>query len=461
MGKVYGDRWKNEGSVGEGGQARTFRVRDLSDGSTNWILKELKNRQRLGRFKREILVLEAINSPHIPKTEDYSVGDPAYHVSPALGIGLDKYAASNPLDVDHALDLFEQIVSAVRDAHKTGVVVHRDIKPNNVVISPDGTMAYLIDFGICQYSDGELTLLTTSEEPFGNAAFAAPECFLGREEEPGPACDVYSLGKLLYWMISGSHYISRERLSSTVVERIMTDNDLLRFYLMRLIRGTVVEDPAARWTASHLLEEVRETKELIGNVREYERRGEIILTDGFGVGDSFNQTSSRSATTKNPRYPPDHQVIHLGGPPGDQDIGTAFEVSVGHDVRLETISLALGHRAGEDELHIRIACDLEGKPDPNKELEVFWVPGSLSYSSGMVTLHSRTHPVLRQGHRYWILLSVRAPNSEIALWSAPLGFMPRPALLAERRDGGEWEVAESRGGPGYAIRVTGRPVSTE
>ena len=63
--------------------------------------------------------------------------------------------------------------------------MHRDIKPNNVVVSPNGENAYLIDFGICQYADGELTLLTT-REAYGNPAFAAPESFLGRGEEPGP-----------------------------------------------------------------------------------------------------------------------------------------------------------------------------------------------------------------------------------------------------------------------------------
>ena len=162
--------------------------------------------------------------------------------------------STDALDTDHVLTLFEQIVSAVRDAHENGVV-HRDIKPNNVVISTDDAKIYLIDFGICQYSDGGLTHLTT-DEAFGNPAFAAPECFRGREEEPGPPCDVYSLGKLLYWMVSQRRCISRERLSSTVSGRIAEGNDLIRFYLMRLLRATVVEDPVRRWPASQLLEEV-------------------------------------------------------------------------------------------------------------------------------------------------------------------------------------------------------------
>jgi hypothetical protein len=259
-------------------------------------------------------------------------------------------------------------------------------------------------------------------------------------------------------MVSQGRYINRERLSSTVSGRITEDNALIRFYLMRLLRGTVIEDPAQRWSASHLLEQVRVTRRLIDRVGQYQRRGETILADGFGVEDDFNRSSSRSATTRDPRYPPELQVIHLGGPPGDHDIGTAFEVPASHDVYLETISLAIAHRAGDDELDVWIAPDLDGKPDPRNIVEAYRVIGSQSYSTRIATLRSPSHPVLQQGRRYWILLSTSAPNSEIALLSAPLDFVPRPALIAEREDGGEWEVADSPNGPGYAVRVTGRSV---
>lgn len=172
--KTYGDRWQIVRQIGEGGQAHTYEVLDLRDGSMGWVLKRIKNRKRLSRFEREILALGAMRSPHIPRTIVYSIEDPAYHVTANLGIGLDKYVASNTLVVDRALAIFEQVVSAVRDAHEAAGVVHRDIKPNNIVVSREGEETYLIDFGICQYREGELTLLTT-DEPFGNPAFAAPE----------------------------------------------------------------------------------------------------------------------------------------------------------------------------------------------------------------------------------------------------------------------------------------------
>lgn len=458
--KSFGDRWENIGSVGEGGQARTFRVRDRRDGSTNWILKQLKNRNRLGRFEREILALEALDSPYIPKTEDYSIGTPAFHVSKDLGTSLNKYILSNPLNIDEALNLFEHIVSAVRDAHSASIV-HRDIKPDNIVIAPDGAKAYLIDFGICQYSQGELTLLTT-DEAFGNPAFAAPENFLGREEEPGPPSDVYSLGKLLYWMVSRGHYINRERLSPLVLERIATKHNLIRFYLAQLLRGTVIENPGGRWTASRLLEEVRTTQKLLDRVRQYERRGQIVLSDGFGLEDSFNRTSFRSTTTKDPKYPPSPpSPTRVGPTPGDQDIGTAFEVPANRDIYLETITLAISYGGGEDELDVWLTPDLDGKPDAQNILETFKISGSRSIEPRIESVHSQDHPLLQRGHLYWILLSAAAPHSEIALWGAPLDFIPRPELIAECRNGGEWEVRKSPSGPGSAVRVIGRPDEPE
>ena len=138
MPQIYGDRWETIRTIGEGGQAHAFQVRDLRDDSTGWVLKRLKNRQRLLRFEREIRALDALNSSHIPKTIDYSTDDRAYHVTRLLGVGLDRFVSSRPLTVDHALALFEQVVSAVRDAHETAGVVHRDIEPNNGVVSPSG-----------------------------------------------------------------------------------------------------------------------------------------------------------------------------------------------------------------------------------------------------------------------------------------------------------------------------------
>jgi len=145
---VLGNRWEMVKPLGEGGQAHTYIVRDLRDNSDTWVLKRLKNKKRLGRFQREIEALRKMQSPYIPTVEDYSVDDPPYVVCPYLGENLEKYVTTPPLSVHAALHIFEQIVEATRDAHAKGVK-HRDIKPNNIVLTADGQQANLIDFGIC------------------------------------------------------------------------------------------------------------------------------------------------------------------------------------------------------------------------------------------------------------------------------------------------------------------------
>jgi serine/threonine protein kinase len=211
LSEVIDSRWKTIRSIGEGGQGRTYLVQDTSDRSEGWVLKLLKNRQRLGRFDREIEALEALESDHIPRVRAYSLGPPAYVVTPYVGQDFTKHPRVPSLDTIEILEVFGQAVTAIADAHEAGVV-HRDIKPNNLVLSESALHVNVIDFGICQYEDGHLTSLI-ADEAFGNPAFAAPECLMGREEEPTAACDVYSLGKVLYWLSSRGGYINRESLN--------------------------------------------------------------------------------------------------------------------------------------------------------------------------------------------------------------------------------------------------------
>lgn len=223
MAKKDYKNWKIGNSIGQGGQGVAKRATHKNHPEIKGVLKELINDNRLSRFRREIKALERINSPYIPKLLDYSLESPPYFfVTPELGINLEKFTAETPLDLNAALNLFEMVIKAIKDAHNIGVV-HRDIKPNNIIVSEDGSIAYLIDFGISDLNEPD-NFVTGSSEALGNAAFAAPECYSGREEEPGPASDIYSLGKLLFWMASGGQKIVRENLTPTKLDKIKHDN---------------------------------------------------------------------------------------------------------------------------------------------------------------------------------------------------------------------------------------------
>jgi serine/threonine protein kinase len=443
MSKTFGKRWECIQAVGEGGQAHAFLVRDRLGAPGEWVLKRLKNPKRLGRFRREVEVLKGLNTPHIPLIMDYSFEDPAYIVSPYLGMDLEKFMKSDGLSTYTALYLFSQIVEAVRDAHAAGVV-HRDIKPNNVVIDVSSSTAYLIDFGICQFEEQSL-ILTTTDEPFGNPAFAAPECFPGREQEPSFHCDIYSLGKLLYWMVSDGKHIHRETVSEQTIAQIADNDSLIRFYIGRLLRGTICERPIDRWDANSLYFQVQITIQLIQRVAGYSRSGFVIVYDSFGVNDTFSTSSSKSATT-----------APQGNPPSDGDIGTAFVVPSVEDLRLESITLALALGYGVNSAELWILGDQDGVPDEQNILETFQLVNMLSTQGSTITVSSSRQPLLQAARRYWLLLSVPEPDTRVAWLSAPLDFMPHAATLVKRFDHGGWQIAESPSGPGYAFRIVAR-----
>ena len=71
----WNDRWEWIADLGGGGQAHTFLVRDLTDGSTGWVLKRLNNPNRVGRFQREVDAQSRLKSPHIPPVKDFFVSD--------------------------------------------------------------------------------------------------------------------------------------------------------------------------------------------------------------------------------------------------------------------------------------------------------------------------------------------------------------------------------------------------
>jgi protein kinase-like protein len=441
---VIDGRWKILKPLAEGGQGHAFIVRDLSNGSEGWVLKRLKNRRPLERFEREIEALAAITSTHIPAVHAHSLDEPAYVVTPFLGSDLTKHPNTWELDIEEILDVFSQIVTAISDAHGAGVI-HRDVKPNNVVMGDIALHAYVIDFGICQYSERQLRSLTT-DEPLGSPSFAAPECFVGSEDDPTPASDVYSLGKVLYWLSSRGRFILRERVTEDVLSGIVGNSSVERECIARLVRHCVREDPGQRLSTVALQNEIRGAQRIVSRTRHATAIGLLTLVDRFGADDGFYPNGCRSATTA-PR----------GNPPGRQELATSFIQSEAADVRVHSLTLVLGGRGSSlTKAHVALLGDLEGAPDDTDLLEDFII--NVGPVPTVYEAKSQKHPRLRAASRYWVRLSVNDPNAEVAWWVAPIEFIPQSETFAERQERGAWRVANSPGGPGHALRVLGRPI---
>jgi hypothetical protein len=182
-----------------------------------------------------------------------------------------------------------------------------------------------------------------------------------------------------------------------------------------------------------------------------------VIFDNFGVGDTYNKTSSRSTTL-------------TGSPLVDHDLAQAFRFS-GNSAQLDTIRLALQLVGGANALDVYLMGDnwvgnkamgtnpsLLFAPDSGNVLESFHLTGAMTSVSGgsIVTINSVLHPILSPDTYYWLVISTPAVNGHVRWWGAPEELEPKPALFAERDSGNPdplWEVNLSPSGPGFAFRI--------
>jgi serine/threonine protein kinase len=121
----------------------------------------------------------------------------------------------NDIDVDSytiidRLSMFSKICHAVGYPHSNKPrIIHRDLKPKNIFLREDRRSPVVGDFGIC-YIDDDGTRITLFDEAVGARRYTAPELEDGRADDVTPAADVYSLGKILYWLMAG-HVFDREK----------------------------------------------------------------------------------------------------------------------------------------------------------------------------------------------------------------------------------------------------------
>lgn len=448
--QLIAGRWKIIGSLGEGGQAHTFYVQDNQrEFADPLVLKRLKNSKRLGRFEREISALQSLDSEHISPIVDHSLDiDPAYIVTPYRGRDLQTSLASG-LPFRSRLKIFRGAVAGVADAHRIGIT-HRDIKPNNVV-ADDNDRATVIDFGICQFLDNTL-ILTTTDEPFGNPAFAAPECFVGAEAVIGPTADVYSLGKLLLWLLTGGKFLYREDLTAALVRSVEHENPWVKAYVGMLVYESVVARTYA--DAAEMLSAVDEIFRVIAVLDQPRDPSQHEVWNSLGPNGAGDRTGSRSATT------PPH-----GNPPGTYEVAQAFQVVDSARLeRLVEITLLARNYPAESGARIRLLADNGAGPD---ETQVLWsgapeADKTVLADVDAISVRPPGFIPLQPGATYWVCLSVHAEGSAVAWlagwegWHAAHKIFPGIGLqnrLAERERSQSWRVSEPSGA-GLSLRVT-------
>src|SRR5262249_5971720 len=141
------------------------------------------------------------------------------------------------------LNLFRGICEGVAYAHSNSVV-HRDLKPDNIFLHANG-IPVVGDFGLCFFLDGVQERATRADEAVGARWYMAPECEGGRTLTVGATADVYSLGKVLYWMLAGRIF-SREQHTRHPYDLRphQPTTDMMAVY--DLLERIILEDPAVR-----------------------------------------------------------------------------------------------------------------------------------------------------------------------------------------------------------------------
>ena len=193
--------------LGQGGMGMVVKARHLQLGRMVAIkmplLGKLGSRAR-ERFLREARAAAGLNHPHICPI--YEVGEvdgrPYIEMAYIDGVSLKEWAAAGDVTQQQAAEVVAALARAVAYAHDQGVI-HRDIKPGNVMVDSKTANPVLMDFGLAKEVAGGDAELTQAGQVLGTPAYMAPEQAAGTTAQIGPPADVYALGGVLYALLTG------------------------------------------------------------------------------------------------------------------------------------------------------------------------------------------------------------------------------------------------------------------
>ena len=243
--------------IGRGGMSTVYAAREEGTGRTVALklltlppaLSSAQQHDLVARFAREARAVAGLSHPGIVGIQDIGEQDGTHFLAMEFldGETLRERLAHGPLTPAQALPILRQVADALDAVHAAGVV-HRDVKPGNVMLLPDGT-AKLLDFGVARQSDD--TTITNTGAIIGSPAYMAPEQVRG---EPGTgASDVWALGALLYEILAGRPPFAGPGIPS-VLYQVTHENPPpvigLTRGVQRVLRRTLEKNPQRRYPSA-------------------------------------------------------------------------------------------------------------------------------------------------------------------------------------------------------------------
>jgi serine/threonine protein kinase len=187
----------------------------------------MDSRAVLARFEAECQALALMDHPNIAKVLDGGLTDsgrPYFVMEYVKGVPITDYCDATQLSVEARLNLFVQVCSALQHAHQKGII-HRDLKPSNILVAPydDKPVPKVIDFGLAKamhQSLTERTLYSAHETVLGTPLYMSPEQAQVNNLDVDTRADIYSLGVLLYELLTGTTPLERKRFKEAAWDEI-------------------------------------------------------------------------------------------------------------------------------------------------------------------------------------------------------------------------------------------------
>ena len=305
LGVRLDNRYEIREVIGVGGMAIVYKAYDRF-AERNVAIKILKDEfaedeEFRRRFKNESRAIAMFSHPNIVSIYDVGSGDgPQYIVMEYInGITLQQYLdAKKVLPLHDAIAIMEQTLKGIQHAHERGVV-HRDLKPQNIMLLEDGTVK-VTDFGIARMASVDTK--TMSEMALGSVHYISPEQASGNETDF--KADIYSLGAIFYVLTTGRFPFDGDTPVSIALQHVQKQpdnprmiNDTIPIGIDQIIMKAMQKDPANRFaSAADMIKDIQAVKNDPDVVFDYDLAEESAKTRYFGKIRPENGGKSESKT---------------------------------------------------------------------------------------------------------------------------------------------------------------------